>query len=161
MRGGKAVEAGKARSVAPAARATRASLLCSFLCLFNLTCVQIDGGAVELYWSIRSFDGTALECPDVGLAEVQLCWEPVGDAGVVQVCSPERSATFPCADLHGVTTFQIPDGPTAMWIRPLCPGTQPPPRYVVPAAIVRDISHGEVAILNALLIVADRDACAQ
>ncbi|RMH39009.1 MAG: hypothetical protein D6689_17995 [Deltaproteobacteria bacterium] len=133
--------------------------------------MQIDGGAVELSWSLRTLDGDAADCDLVGadgrdlpdIDAVRVCWEPVGDAGELSgVCDPVRSDRFRCDSLHGVTGFVVEPGPTAIWIEPVCEGTgRPPPadRYAVPAPIVRTVASGEVATLNALLIAVRPDAC--
>jgi hypothetical protein len=134
-------------------------------------CVQIDGGAVELSWSIRNFDGESASCDlrisggenFADIADVRICWEPVPEEGELdQVCDPVSSTRFRCREGHGVTDFGIEEGPTAIWIEPVCEGTgvvPPPDKYQVPAPIVRNITSGGVATLNALLIVAAPDAC--
>jgi hypothetical protein len=152
----KAVEPRKVGS-----HAVIAAAVCS-LTLGLIGCVDIDGGALELSWSIRDFDGAARSCGDVDFDEVRLCWESVGDSVVTQECAlrdATRHAVFPCLDAHGVTRFVVDPGPTAIWIEPLCGDGAVATDYVVPAAIVRDVSRGEIAILNALLVVADDASC--
>jgi hypothetical protein len=149
----------------------------------GLACVQIDGGAVELSWSIRTFDGCPASCNLRGkdeqcnnipgadfddISEVRICWEALGDAGELRIdCGRDPmkndNSRFACAQEHGVTGFEIPEGATAIWIEPLCKDTgltPPPDRYEVPAPIVRNITSGAVTTLNALLIVTDPEACA-
>jgi len=146
----------------------------------GLACVQIDGGAVELSWSIRDFDGCQASCDlrakddqcndaedFADLGQVRICWEAIGDGGELALdCGRDPAVNdnslFNCDLVHGVTGFEIPPGPTAVWIEPLCEDTgltPPPDRYEVPAPIVRNITSGEVATLNALLVVAQPRAC--
>jgi hypothetical protein len=139
----------------------------AMLTLTATGCVQIDGGAVELSWSIRNFAGQRQACAIGGellpeLAFVRICWEPLPDGGVLdQLCDPTRSARFRCGLEHGVTGFEIDRGDTAIWIEPVCDdGDLPVPAlYEVPPPIVREIAVGDVATLQALLIVAAPEAC--
>jgi len=137
---------------------------------------------VELSWSIRDVDGCPSACnlrgmdarcqaragedfPDLGAMRV--CWQAVGDAGIApadcgRALAGGSSARFRCEQAHGVTGFEIAPGPTAIWIEPLCADNGLVPRadrYEVPAPIVRDITSGDVATLNALLVVVDARAC--
>ena len=133
-------------------------------------CVDIDGGAVELSWSIRTAGGQPSDCelrnpdtPDV--EEVWICWAAQGQT--TDACftgdgaEPARFAAFPCQDEHGVTGFEIESGPTLIWVQPVCSAQRLPPldRVEVPPPILRDMVEGQVAALNALLILAEDDAC--
>jgi len=134
-------------------------------------CVEINGGAAEFSWSIRSPAGTASACdlretdsgadrPDI--LSVQLCWEAVPDAGSPSlVCNRGRRAVFDCTLSRGATDFVIAGGRTAFWVEPLCFDGEPLEAGAVdvPAPIVRDVIRGQVATLDALLIVADAQAC--
>jgi hypothetical protein len=135
-------------------------------------CVQIEGGAVELSWSIRTIDGDSASCnlrsadgavDFEDIETVRVCWEStVDDMELTGVCTAAASTKFPCVEAHGVTGFGIEPGPTALWIEPVCAGSGVPPepdRYEVPAPIVRDITEGGVVTLNALLIAVQPDAC--
>ena len=58
-------------------------LLLSFACL-AAACVQIDGGAVEISWVIRSEAGNAITdcgCADPEIAQVRLLLQGVDAAG--------------------------------------------------------------------------------
>jgi hypothetical protein len=122
-------------------------------------CVPVDGGAVELSWTVRSL-GDPYGCVrEVAgrvvdrIGDISLCaractvivdGQCVGDA----VC-PVRS--WPCERLMGATRFEIVAGRKELWIEVGCPdGT--PANVVVPEPVVRDIADGEVTQLNALLI---------
>ena len=158
----------RSRRVTAVASSVLAVLSLSTTCLTG--CVAIDGGAAELSWTVRSPEGESSSCdlrgaddePDI--AEVRICWEALEDDGSEfdLRCDRDNSRSFECTVEHGVTGFEIAPGRTALWIEPLCEdsGSLPPPdRYEVPAPIVRTIEDGQVAILNALLIVAAADAC--
>lgn len=149
----------------------RVIAVATWLGFMGTGCVQIDGGAVELSWSIRNFDGESSSCDlrttdgsndFADIDQIRICWEPVEPGGEIGVCDPMLSETFDCRVGHGVSGFEIAPGDTALWIEPVCEGTMVTPtvgKYEVPAPIVRDVTSGEVVTLNALLIVAAPDAC--
>ncbi len=156
----------------------RVIAVATWLGFMGTGCVQIDGGAVELSWSIRNFDGEAASCDlrtadgstdFADIADIRICWEPVAEDGEFSgACDPTLNTRFDCRSAHGVTGFEIAPGDTALWIEPLCevmgprPGPGPTPtvgKYEVPAPIVREVTSGEVVTLNALLIVAAPEAC--
>ena len=123
-------------------------------------CVEVSGGAVELRWKIMWADGnTNTSCSDVGIDRVRLCVRWQGDGGELVTCP----ASWPCAQGHGTTLFDIPAGRKQLWIDVSCGGDAGPATAVqVPEPIVRDIVDGEVTQLNALLIVVtgtDHKAC--
>ena len=151
-----------------------AALVAVLLGLFGpglWACVEIDGGAAEFSWSIRSADGRASSCdlrlPNGGgdrpdIESVELCWEPAPDGTSPSlVCNRGRLAVFACSLSRGATDFVIDEGRTAFWIEPLCADGDPlqPDLVEVPAPIVRDVSKGEVVTLDALLIIADASGC--
>ena len=149
----------------------RVIVVATWLGFVGTACVQIDGGAVELSWSIRNLDGESagcdLESSDgaddfADIADIRICWEPVLDDGeLIGACDPVLSTRFDCLSGRGVTGFEIAEGKTALWIEPVCEVTDVTPtgQYEVPAPIVRDVTSGQVVTLNALLIVAAPDAC--
>lgn len=88
-----------------------------------------------------------------------MCWQRAGsrvDAGGGRLCAEERSRRFACGDDRGVTQFEVEPGPTAIWIEPICESGELAEEgtYEVPAPVVREIRDGEVAALQALLVVA-------
>ena len=128
------------------------------LCALAAGCIEIDGGAVELSWSLRDFDGQAVEaCGDARIAEVEICWQPVaGDTPSIDVaCRPGQRESFPCAEENGVSGFTIPPGPTAFWAHPICRGGEPADEetFQAPAPIVRTVHEGRIVTLNSLLLV--------
>jgi len=129
-------------------------------------CIDINGGAAEVSWSLRSFEGEAVEtCGEVEIRDVRLCWEPLTDGGTTagEDCRREARRSFPCDESSGVTGFQLDPGLTAFWIEPLCTDGQPadPVTYQVPPPIVRMVEDGKIVSLNSLLLVVspDRDGC--
>lgn len=125
-------------------------------------CIEIDGGAVELSWSLRSFEGDQVEsCPEARIDEVRVCWQSISEGTSTGVC--EGSQSFPCGEENGVSGFEIDPGSTAFWIEPICIDGSPaePGSYQVPPPIVRTVEDGNIVTLNSLLIVVTpfRDSC--
>ena len=129
------------------------------LCLAAVSgCIEIDGGAVELSWSLRDFDGDAVEsCADARVEEVEVCWQPaLGSTPSVDIgCRPGQRAVFPCSEENGVSGFEIAPGPTAFWAHPICRDGEQAAEdtYQVPPPIVRTVEEGRIVTLNSLLIV--------
>jgi hypothetical protein len=136
-------------------------VLLALLALWSLAsvqCVGIDGGATELTWSLRTFEGESCRgsrcgCDLADIAKVRLCWNSVadGDSG----CRPGQFRDFDCQEETGVTLFEIPAGSTKFNVEPLCADGLPATAgtYQVPSEIVRSVRDGEVVTLDALLIV--------
>jgi hypothetical protein len=133
----------------------------------SVSCVEVNGGAVELSWSVRSFDGERVDdsCdddkPEVHLEKIRLAWKAVSDDGGGTGMEPDGLAEFPCGDRRGITEFTVPGGEHLLWIVPVCAGGVLPAtsNYQVPPPIVRDIREGTVTTLDALLVVADASTC--
>ena len=124
----------------------------AFLAVLSGGCIDIDGGAVELSWSLRSFDGDDVEsCSDARLDEVQVCWQAVSEGSG----SCTSSEAFPCDEENGVSGFEIDPGPTAFWIEAICRDGDlaDPATYQVPPPIVRTVEEGKIVTLNSLLVV--------
>ena len=142
----------------PSSRQTR--ILSVFLAIWGLSyvlqsvqCVGIDGGASELTWSLRTFQGESSDCSEAKIDKIRLCWNAIDDQATG--CRPGKFREFACREETGVTLFEIPPGPTRFHVEPLCQdgiaarlGT-----YQVPPEIVRTVREGEVVTLDALLIV--------
>lgn len=136
---------------------TRSALLL-LLTLAGAGCIEIEGGAVELSWSLRDFDGDAVEaCDDARIDEVEICWQPSdGEAPSVDLgCRPGQRQSFPCSEENGVSGFTITPGPTAFWAHPICDTGEAAEEdtYQAPAPIVRTVEEGQIVTLNSLLIV--------
>ena len=132
----------------------------------GVACVEVNGGAVELSWSVRTFDGERVNdsCEDgehdVHLEEIRLAWKAVSDGGDGAGMAPDGWADFPCADRRGITDFGVPEGEHLLWIVPVCREDAPSTgNYQVPPPIVRTIREGTVTTLDALLVVADESTC--
>jgi len=132
------------------------SILCAaLLAAASSACIEIDGGAVELSWSLRSFDGDRVgTCSKALVEEVRVCWQPVNGAGTV-TAECDASQTFPCEEENGVSGFEIDPGSTAFWVEPICRDGAPADAdtYQVPPPIVRTVEDGKIVTLNSLLIV--------
>lgn len=124
-------------------------------------CVDVDGGAVEFSWSLRTPQGQPTTCLQSGIDKVRLCWAALPeDSDRAVVC--EGARTFECASERGFSRFEIDSGRTAFWIEPLCAQDLLPPdpaTYEVPPPLVRRVSSGQVVTLSALLIVATDESC--
>jgi hypothetical protein len=139
----------------------------------SVACVEIDGGAVELAWLLRDFEGEPNDCQSARIAEIRVCWQPLGgDASLPEQNECVALATdggrveqfreFDCGARRGVTRFEIPGGSTSFFVEPLCQdGALPPGPYQVPPPIVRTVTNGSVVTLNQLLIVASNEQCAE
>lgn len=130
--------------------------------VFGFQCVAIDGGAAELTWSVRTFDGEPVDsCGDALVEKVRLCWYAVGSG--VTGCRPGSFRDFDCEEETGETLFEIEPGPTAFFVEPICADGLPARvgTYQTPSEIVRTVRDGEIVSLESLLItVTDHpDSC--
>jgi hypothetical protein len=130
----------------------------------TLSCVSIDGGAVEASWVVVTHDGRGISscactCPAVAKVRLQLL--PVG--GGADPCAGRASCEFSCDLQSGATRFDIPPGTYAMSLLPVgadgsdvmngeaggCragPGADP---------VIRDVISGRVTGLDAIMVLAD------
>ena len=140
--------------------------LAMILGMTGVACVEVNGGAAELSWSLRTFDGVRLatSCDDrehgVHLQWIRLAWKAAADSGDETDLEPDGWKQFRCADARGVTDFSIPPGKQMLWVVPICADGMPATgNYQVPPPIVRTVAHGAVTTLDALLVVADASTC--
>lgn len=124
-------------------------------------CVEVNGGAAELSWSLRTFEGVQNDCALSGIDMVRLCWRSMDgelDAGtsVPLACIPEQSMDFSCESNRGVTDFAIASGWQIFWVVPVCTDGNVPAEntYEVPPPLVRKVEPGSVVTLKSQLIVA-------
>lgn len=133
-------------------------------------CVQVDGGAVELSWSLRDFEGAKNDCAQSGITEIRVCWLPLADGGTSgpPECAIQRTdgglrqlfRSFDCVEKRGVTRFEVPPGPNAFFVQPICSGgDEPTGPYQVPSPIVRTVESGQVVTLDQVLIIAANERC--
>ena len=122
-------------------------------------CIEIDGGAAEVSWSLRSQEGESVDsCRGALIHDVRLCWEAVDEGSVLGSGGPCRSQhrrSFPCEESSGITAFNLEPGQTAFWIEPICDDGAPADAgtYQVPPPIVRNVEDGQIVSLNSLLLV--------
>jgi hypothetical protein len=119
-------------------------------------CVEVDGGAVELSWSLRSFDGEPVDCGDADVRAVRLCWRAApGGETLPAICDGAGAIDFDCGDQHGSSRFELASGRTGFLVEPLCADGEPAASgtYQVPAPIVRDVTEGEVVALSSIAII--------
>ncbi len=129
-----------------------------------VACVPTDGGAVEVSWVLRTFDGRAISscrcsAPEVSrvrlvVAEVQ----PDGSLGQ-DVCAGRSDCEFSCARQSGATAFFVAPSRYAISVAPLGAGGEilagEPPYGAgvrVPAPILRDVVFGRPTQLDAMAI---------
>jgi hypothetical protein len=127
----------------------------------------VDGGAVELAWSVRDSSGRSASCSRTStsfqdaLGRVGLCARACtvlvdGECVGEETCPIE---TWDCDRGRGTTRFEVTAGRKRLWIAVTCPdGT--PADVLLPEPIVRDIADGEVTQLNAILITVPAGAAA-
>lgn len=112
-------------------------------------CAEIDGGAVDLSWTLERLDGRRVEqCIDARVDKIRLGWGGEGEYH-----------EWNCEDRTAVTRFDIPSGERLFWVTPICVGGQPADAatYEAPAPIARTIEAGEVVTLNTVLIMVNTD----
>lgn len=121
-------------------------------------CVEINGGAVELNWTLRGFNGENIgdqteRCEMPGVKDVRIVWVHQEGLGT-------GFSQFPCVDGQGTTPFEIPDGQVAFSTQPVCCDGTPGPAgsYQAPAPIVRAVTLGQVVSLRTLLIEVEPQA---
>jgi hypothetical protein len=128
--------------------------------LQSVQCVGIDGGATELTWSLRTFEGESSDCRETKIKKVRLCWNEVANTDTG--CSSGKFREFDCKEETGVTLFEIEPGATRFRVEPICADglVAASSTYQVPPEIVRTVKEGEVVTLDALLIVVtDPESC--
>jgi hypothetical protein len=130
-----------------------------------LSCVSIDGGAVEAQWVVRSDDGRAItdcSCADPAIAAVRFTL--VGDSGAVkgaEPCKGRAQCQFACGRQSGATPFDIPPGSYLISLTPVdatgqdltvaAPGH---PKVLGPAPVLREVVRGQPTQLDAFQLVA-------
>jgi hypothetical protein len=128
------------------------------LAMATAGCIDVEGGAAELSWSLRTFEGDGLDsdaCADLDMDRIRLCWTSLDDAGAASGCRPGASASWECERGSGVTGFVIPAGRTSFWIEPVCNDgvVARTTTYQAPPPLVRQVFEGQVVTLNSLLLV--------
>jgi hypothetical protein len=147
--------------------------LATGLCLLVHGCEDVNGGAVELSWKLRPASSSLedkfvgckvplrddLDRPPSRTGEViamRLDWEVIDQSGV-----RADSAEWECADSHGVTGFDLPEGTAFLTVTPLCKEGEPAKRtsYIAPAAEQRRVIVGDTVSLGAIELVVTMTSC--
>jgi hypothetical protein len=130
-----------------------------------VSCVSIDGGAVEASWVIVGPGGHAISrcaCtdPEIDSVRVELAGHDPNGA-LTHPCQGRASCRFPCDRRTGATPFDIPPGSYLMSLVPvdatghdldgLDSGAR---RIVAPAPVLREVVDGQPTQLDALALVA-------
>jgi hypothetical protein len=128
-----------------------------------VSCVPIEGGAVEASWVLRTEDGRAITscgCSDPEIASVRLRVEgAMGPVAGSHPCDGRSSCQFSCQRSTGATLFDIPPGFYSVKLIPMDAAGQdltrdaPDDRARTPAAVLREVVTGQPTQLDALAIV--------
>ncbi len=148
----------------PVTRAIRVALVT--LCLPVHGCDTVKGGAVELSWKLRpassSLSDKFVECdsgqPDndpavwrSSVTQIRLDWDVGGNVGF---------DTWRCGNNHGVTGFDLPEGPALLSVRPECEtGPADPVTFIAPAPEQRTVILGNTVSLGAVELVVAVSYC--
>jgi hypothetical protein len=133
------------------------------LCLGVHGCSDVNGGAVELSWKLRSLtgaDATFLDCTIaleptnqvVEVAKIQLAWDVDGQLG---------AETFPCEEDQGLTQFELPEGEALLRVSPICANDVVPlPRtYNAPPPVQRNVIVGDTVSLGGVELLLEVSSC--
>lgn len=122
-------------------------------------CIQIEGGAVEARWVLRTPSGNAVTCQDdrarIDWVRFVLSPQPEG----VDPCFDDERCAFSCDRGVGTTPFFIADGDYAIALQPLDAEEIPLTEQdgvSVPAPLIRQVRAGQSTSLFVNLIVVDR-----
>jgi hypothetical protein len=134
-----------------------------------VSCVEIDGGAVEASWLVVAADGHAItrcSCADPEIVSVRLKLvrpndDPMAAAAGPDACEGRPSCQFSCERRTGATPFDIPAGSYLMSLVAVDAAGQDltvvdpsGKRIVAPAPVLRDVVRGQPTQLDALPLVA-------
>jgi hypothetical protein len=125
--------------------------------------VEIDGGAVEMSWVIRSESGSAITdcgCASPSISTVRLDLTGVGGAvDNTKPCAGNAQCDFPCARQTGATAFNIPethgDERYQVSITALGMDGSPLLQVMAPAPILREVVRGQPTEVASMQLVAE------
>jgi len=132
------------------------------LSFLSAACVEIDGGAVEISWVIRSETGSAITdcgCASPSIATVRLKLTGVG--GTIedyQPCAGNAHCDFPCGRQTGSTPFNIKEthGDERYQVSIAAVGTDGTEllQVMTPAPILREDARGQPTEVESMQLVA-------
>src|SRR4029079_7739650 len=135
-------------------------------CLLT-TCVEINGGAVEISWVIRSQTGSAITdcgCADPAIAKVRLVLVGKGEPGSpidgATPCAGQAQCDFACSRQTGSTAFNIQatHGGERYEVSVVAIGTDggelPQTVVMTPASILREVVRGQPTEVESMQLVA-------
>ena len=120
-------------------------------------CVDVNGGAVEVSWTIRTSDGTSSNCADSHVGSVELCMQAcdtLTDGACDDPNPPTCSTSWSCEDYRGTTRFDVSPGRKKLWIQVIC-SSGSAANVRVPDPTVSLVRFGEVTDLRTQLIVVE------
>ena len=133
------------------------------LSFLSAACVEIDGGAVEISWVIRSETGSAITdcgCASPSIATVRLKLTGVG--GTIedyQPCAGNAHCDFPCGRQTGSTPFNIKEthGDERYQVSIAAVGTDGTEllQVMTPAPILREVVRGQPTEVASMQLVAE------
>jgi len=134
-----------------------------FVACLSTACVDIDGGAVEVSWVIRSTTGSAITdcgCASPSIAKVKLNLLGVGGAiNGLMPCADNAQCEFPCARQTGSTAFNIPEthGSERYEVSLEARGSDGSPllQVMTPAPILREVVRGQPTEVASIQLVAE------
>ena len=142
------------------ARSNRVKLATTALLLAVHGCSTIDGGAVELSWTLRPasssdpdkfVDCESLKVGTGAVTRIRLDWTNDADSDHEE---------WSCGDSHGVTGFSLLPGATLFSVSPVCAGKYADPKsYIAPAIEERDVKVGDTVSLGAIELVVNVSYC--
>jgi hypothetical protein len=125
------------------------------------SCVQINGGAVEVSWVVHA-NGRAItdcSCADPAIASVRI--DIVGHGGTIDKttpCAGNPQCVFPCQRQTGATQFNIPethgDELYAISVVAVDKDGADLPMVQTPAPILRTVVNGQPTEVDAFLLEA-------
>jgi hypothetical protein len=138
----------------------------AFLFLAGLlsACVEIDGGAVEISWVIRSRMGSAITdcgCADPSIAKVRLVLKGAPGTALegATPCAGQAQCDFACSRQTGATRFDIQEthGDERYEVSVVAVGTDGSelPQVMMPAPILREVVRGQPTEVESMQLVAD------
>lgn len=135
------------------------ALLAALLLWLVGGCIEIEGGAVEARWVLRTPSGNAVTCQDerarIDWVRFVLSPRPEG----ADPCFDDERCAFSCERGVGTTPFFIPEGEYAISLQPLDVDQNPLSEQdgvSVPAPLIRQVRTGQSTSLFVNLIVVDR-----